>query len=103
VADLAQAHILAMRAIDEKSRVYNLGIGQGFSVKQVIDAARKITGHAIPTKMGARRPGDPAVLIAGSEKIRRELDWKPRFTNLDDIVQSAWNWHQKHPQGYGKS
>jgi UDP-glucose 4-epimerase len=100
ISDLAQAHILAMNAIDEKSRVYNLGNGQGFSVKQVVETARKITGHAIPVKMGARRPGDPAVLIAGSQKIRQELNWQPRFPSLHDIVQSAWNWHQKHPHGY---
>jgi UDP-glucose 4-epimerase len=101
VADLAQAHILAMKAIDQKSRVYNLGNGQGFSVKQVIETARKITGHAILVKMGPRRPGDPAVLIASSQKIRQELNWQPRFAGLDEIVQSAWMWHQKHPHGYG--
>ncbi|MGH9809308.1 MAG: UDP-glucose 4-epimerase GalE, partial [Terriglobia bacterium] len=103
VVDLAQAHILAMKAIDQKSRVYNLGNGQGFSVKQVIDTACKITGHAIPTKAGARRPGDPAVLIAGSQKIRQELNWQPRFPGLDEIVQSAWDWHKSHPQGYSDS
>jgi UDP-glucose 4-epimerase len=100
VVDLAQAHILAMKAIGEKSCIYNLGNGQGFSVKQVIETARKITGHPIPTKMGSRRAGDPAVLIAGSQKIRRELNWQPRFANLDQIVESAWKWHQKHPHGY---
>src|SRR5437868_12559019 len=85
VIDLAQAHILALSAINEKSCVYNLGNGQGFSVKQLIETARKITGHPIPTKMGTRRASDPAVLIAGSQKIRRELNWQPRFANLDQI------------------
>jgi UDP-glucose 4-epimerase len=103
VSDLAQAHILAMKAIDQQSRVYNLGNGQGFSVKQVIETARKISGHAIPTKAGPRRPGDPAVLIAGSQKIRQELKWQPRFPGLVEIVQSAWDWHRKHPHGYGDS
>ncbi|HZZ26631.1 MAG TPA: UDP-glucose 4-epimerase GalE [Pirellulales bacterium] len=100
VADLAQAHILAMKAIDQKSRVYNLGNGQGFSVKQVIETARKITGHAIPVQNGARRPGDPAVLIASSEKIRKELNWQPKYPELHSIIESAWNWHKKNPHGY---
>jgi UDP-glucose 4-epimerase len=100
VSDLAEAHILAMNALDGGSRTYNLGNGQGFSVKQVVEAARKITGHAIPTKMGPRRAGDPPILIAGSEKIRQELGWKPKYPKLEDIVQSAWNWHQSHPHGY---
>ncbi len=102
VADLAQAHILAMKALAEKSRTYNLGNGKGFSVKQVIDAVRKITGHPIPAKMGPRRPGDPPTLIAGSEKIRRELGWSPKFPDIEQIIESAWNWHQKHPNGYRK-
>ena len=89
-----------MKALDQGSRTYNLGNGQGFSVKQVVEAARKITGHAIPTKMGPRRAGDPPILIAGSEKIRQELGWNPKCPKLDDIVQSAWNWHQSHPRGY---
>jgi UDP-glucose 4-epimerase len=100
VVDLAQAHILAMRAIDEKSRVYNLGNGQGFSVKQVVETARKITGHAIPVKQGTRRAGDPAVLIASSEKIRKELNWQPKFPDVQSIIESAWKWHKQHPNGY---
>lgn len=100
VLDLAQAHILALRALDNGSRTYNLGNGQGFSVKEVIEMARNITGHPIPTQVVARRPGDPAVLIASSDKIRRELGWDPKFTNLRDIIQSAWNWHQSHSHGY---
>jgi UDP-glucose 4-epimerase len=100
VADLAQAHILALKAIEQESRVYNLGNGKGFSVKEVVEAARKITGHSIPTKIGPRRAGDPPVLIASSDKIRRELNWQPKFADLVGIIESAWNWHQRHPRGY---
>lgn len=100
VLDLAQAHILALRALEDGSRVYNLGNGQGYTVRQVIDMARAVTGHAIPAVDGPRRPGDPAVLVAGSDKIRRELGWQPRHPKLRDIVQSAWDWHRAHPRGY---
>ena len=102
IVDLAQAHILALRALDQGSRTYNLGNGQGFSVKQVIDMARQITGHSIPAQITTRRPGDPAVLIASSDKIRRELGWQPRFPDLRTIVESAWQWHSSHPRGYGE-
>lgn len=102
VVDLAQAHILAMRALaDGESRKYNLGNGRGFSVKEVIETAREVTGHPIPAVIGARRPGDPAVLIASSETINHDLGWTPRYPNLRDIIQTAWDWHVKHPQGYG--
>jgi UDP-glucose 4-epimerase len=101
VLDLAQAHILALRAIDGGSRAYNLGNGQGFSIREVIDAARAITGRDIPTVDGPRRPGDPAVLIAGSTKIKQELGWQPHYPDLHDIVQTAWDWHRAHPHGYG--
>jgi UDP-glucose 4-epimerase len=100
VTDLAQAHILALRALDEGSRTYNLGNGQGYTVREVIEMARQVTGHPIPSVDGPRRPGDPPELVAGSGKIRRELGWRPRFADLRDIVQSAWNWHQTHPSGY---
>lgn len=100
VIDLAQAHILALRALDEGSRAYNLGNGQGFTVKEVIETARQVTGHPIPAEAGARRPGDPPVLIASSEKIRRELGWEPQYPDLRDIIASAWRWHQSHPGGY---
>lgn len=100
VIDLARAHILALEALDRGSRVYNLGNGRGFSVKQVIQTARKITGHPIPAEVGPRRPGDPPVLIASSEKIRRELGWQPEFPDLESIIASAWRWHQKYPDGY---
>jgi UDP-glucose 4-epimerase len=102
VVDLAQAHILALRALDGGSRTYNLGNGQGFSVKEVVEAARQITGHPIPTRVAARRPGDPAVLVASSEKIRRELGWAPRYADLHAIVASAWHWHSGHPTGYAQ-
>ncbi|TAK29861.1 MAG: UDP-glucose 4-epimerase GalE [Chloroflexota bacterium] len=102
VMDLAQAHILALQALTDGSRVYNLGNGRGFSVLEVVEMARQITGHPIPIVMGPRRPGDPAVLIASSDRIRAELGWNPRFPDLRDIIQTAWDWHVAHPNGYGK-
>jgi UDP-glucose 4-epimerase len=100
VIDLAQAHILALHALDQGSRQYNLGNGQGFSVKEVIEVAREVTGHPIPAEVTERRPGDPAVLIAGSETIREELGWTPQYPALRDIIETAWQWHQAHPHGY---
>lgn len=100
VIDLAQAHILALRALDQGSRTYNLGNGEGFTVKEIIETARQITGHPIPATVGPRRPGDPAVLIASSERIRRELGWQPRYPHPRDIIESAWRWHLAHPNGY---
>ena len=100
VIDLAQAHILALRALDSGSRTYNLGNGRGFSIQELIDVAREITGHPIPTRVVARRPGDPAILIASSEKIRRELGWQPQYPDLRAILESAWKWHVAHPNGY---
>jgi UDP-glucose 4-epimerase len=95
VADLAEAHLLAFGALADRPRlIYNLGNGQGFSVRQVIEAARRVTGHAIPVVEEPRRPGDPAVLVASSGRISEELGWKPRFSSLDEIVRSAWEWHQ---------
>jgi UDP-glucose-4-epimerase GalE len=103
VYDLAQAHILAMEAIEPgKGRVYNLGNGAGYSVREVIETARRVTGHRLPVKEGPRRAGDPPALVASSEKITRELGWKPRFPDLQAIVETAWRWHQSHPNGYGK-
>ena len=102
VVDLAQAHILAMRDLHNGSRKYNLGNGRGFSVKQVIETAREITGHPIPAEIGARRPGDPNILIASSETINHELGWKPIYPELKDIIQTAWDWHVKNPNGYPK-
>ena len=100
VSDLADAHLLAVKALERdaaaKSRlIFNLGNGQGFSVREVIESARRVTGHTIPAELHPRRPGDPAVLVAGSDKATRELGWKPRYTQLDDIVRTAWVWHQK--------
>ncbi|MBW3570833.1 MAG: UDP-glucose 4-epimerase GalE [Gemmatimonadetes bacterium] len=100
VADLADAHVRALRALDRGSRTYNLGNGRGFSVRQVIETCRAVTGHAIPAEVGPRRPGDPAVLVASSERIRAELGWAPRYGELRQIVESAWAWHSAHPHGY---
>jgi UDP-glucose 4-epimerase len=99
IIDLAQAHILALNAT--KSDFYNLGTGGGASVRQVIDSCRKVTGRKIDVLEKPRRPGDPPRLIASSEKISRELGWKPQFQSLDAIIESAWKWHQKFPRGYG--
>jgi UDP-glucose 4-epimerase len=101
VIDLAQAHILALQALDEGSRAYNLGNGQGFTVKEVVETCREVTGHPIPAEIGPRRPGDAATTIASSEKIRRELGWEPQYPDLRTIVEHAWNWHRTHPHGYG--
>ena len=97
VQDLAEAHLLALEALsDAKSRlIYNIGSGQGFSVLEVIESVRRVTGKPIPVEECDRRPGDPAVLVASSEKIKTELGWKPKFAELDQIVASAWEWHQK--------
>jgi len=101
VIDLARAHILALHALDNGSRIYNLGCGgAGYSVKQVIDVTRHVTGRELPLRIGPRRPGDPAVLIASPEKIKRELGWQPRFQDLNLIVDSAWRWLLAHTNGY---
>jgi UDP-glucose 4-epimerase len=104
ISDLASAHLLAFEklatATPPERLIYNLGNGRGFSVRQVIEAARRVTGQSIPALEGPRRAGDPAVLVASSEKIRRELHWQPKYTELEPIIQSAWNWRQQHPRGY---
>jgi UDP-glucose 4-epimerase len=103
IADLVSAHLLALNALASKDKlVYNVGSGNGFSVREVIEAARKATGHAIPTVETPRRPGDPARLVASSNKIKAELGWNPKHTNLQDILSSAWEWHKSHPRGYEK-
>jgi UDP-glucose 4-epimerase len=96
VSDLAQAHMLALDALlsDKDSAIYNLGNSRGYSVREVIDIARHITGHRIPAVESKPRPGDPAVLVADSAKIRNELGWQPKFENLENMIQSAWRWHQ---------
>lgn len=105
VSDLADAHILAVDRLrrEEASAIYNLGSGQGFSVKQVIDIARAVTERDIPVVYEARRSGDPAVLIASSERARQELGWEPKRDKLEDIIRSAWQWHLANPQGYAKA
>ena len=100
VIDLAQAHILTLRDLHNGSRKYNLGNGRGFSVQQIINTAREVTGHPIPAEIGPRRPGDPDILIASSETINHDLGWKPRYPELKQIIESAWKWHVAHPGGY---
>ncbi|PDO09267.1 MAG: UDP-glucose 4-epimerase GalE [Candidatus Reconcilbacillus cellulovorans] len=103
VDDLAEAHLLALDRLraGAGSGVYNLGTGRGYSVREIIETARRVTGHPIPAVVTARRPGDPAVLIASSEKARRELGWRPKRESVEDVVRSAWRWHRSHPDGYG--
>ena len=100
VTDLARAHIMALDVTRDRSAQYNLGNGLGFSVRQVVEAARRVTGHPIPTVDMARRPGDPPVLVAASELIQQDLGWQPRFPDIEAIIASAWAWHQAHPHGY---
>ncbi len=100
VSDLADAHLLALNALEtppaaESRLIFNLGNGRGFSVREVIESARRVTGHPIPAEIHPRRSGDPAVLVASSEKAIRELGWKPRYTQLDEIIRTAWIWHRK--------
>lgn len=104
VSDLVAAHRLALDALDARPRqIYNLGNGAGYSVREVIEAARRVTGHPIPTETDPRRPGDASHLVASSEKIRRDLGWQPAHPHLDDILASAWEWHRTHPRGYTES
>jgi UDP-glucose 4-epimerase len=101
VSDLAAAHLLVLEALRQTDKlIYNLGNGRGFSVLEVIEVVRRVTGHAIPAREVERRPGDPAVLVAGSDKIKRELHWQPQFSGLEAIVRSAWDWRRAHPEGY---
>jgi UDP-glucose 4-epimerase len=104
VSDLAEAHLLALYALElpeavDHRLIFNLGNGRGFSVREVIESARRVTGHPIPAEVEPRRAGDPAVLVASSEKAMLELGWRPKYTELDEIVRTAWAWHQKR---YGK-
>ncbi|MDE2952042.1 MAG: UDP-glucose 4-epimerase GalE [Chloroflexota bacterium] len=101
VLDLARAHILALEALEDgASTVYNLGSGSGYSVREVIESARQVTGQAIPVNEAPRRAGDLPVLVADSDKIGRELGWETQYNNLETIIQTAWNWHRRHPHGY---
>lgn len=102
VLDLAAAHVLAMEAMDERPvQVYNLSTGRGHSVREVIDTVQDVTGLKAPTQMGARREGDPPALVGSHEKARAELGWAPRMPALRQIVETAWRWHESHPDGYG--
>jgi len=101
VEDLAEAHLLALERLEPgKELRYNLGIGRGYSVREVIRTVEEVTGKKVPVKEGPRREGDPPVLVAASEKIQSDLRWQPRYTELRPIVETAWNWHSKHPRGY---
>jgi len=102
VLDLASAHVLAMEALDERAPlIYNLSTGCGHSVREVIDAVGEVTGLKVPVVEGARRPGDAPILVGNSERIRRELGWQPQFRGLKEIVETAWEWHRSHPEGFG--
>jgi UDP-glucose 4-epimerase len=101
IADLIQAHLLALKALERGDRlIYNVGTGAGYSVRQVIEVAREVTGHPIPAREAARRPGDPPRLVASAARIQDELGWQPKYSSLTEIVQSAWDWHRRHPRGY---
>lgn len=102
VNDLAQARILAMKYLRDgnDSNIFNLGNGVGFTVKEVVETARKVTGHPIPAKEEPRRAGDPSMLIASSAKAREVLGWNPQYADLETIIDTAWNWHKSHPNGY---
>jgi UDP-glucose-4-epimerase GalE len=104
VEDLADAHVLAIEAIQPgQGMTYNVGTGRGFSVRDVVEACRRVTGHPIPIVEKPRRAGDPPALVASSDAIRRDLGWSPKFTEVEPIVASAWAWHRRHPHGYGAS
>lgn len=101
VVDIAEAHVKALAAIDRVSgEAFNVGSSRGYSNREVLETARRVTGHAIPSIEAPRRPGDPAVLVANGEKLRKTLGWTPRYSELETIVQSAWDWKKRHPRGY---
>lgn len=104
VEDLVDAHLLALNYLQNggQSNIFNLGSSQGFSVKEIVETAKEVTGIDIPVKIGERRPGDPSTLIASSEKARKLLGWNPTRTSIHQIISNAWNWHQHHPNGYQK-
>jgi len=102
VSDLAIAHVLALDLLEQKSDVYNLGVGTGHSVAEVIETAKRVTNRPIPTIVSPRRVGDPPILVASSEKIARELGWKPLCSDLEQLIESAWRWYLSHPNGYDK-
>ncbi len=100
IEDLTEAHLLALRSLGESSPHYNLGNGRGYSVREVIETARKVTGRDIEVRESARRPGDPAALVASSDRIVAELSWQRRHPELEEIIATAWEWHRLHPRGY---
>ncbi|MCA9214061.1 MAG: UDP-glucose 4-epimerase, partial [Planctomycetales bacterium] len=101
VEDLATAHLKALELLEPgKGLKLNLGTGTGTSVREVIDACRKVTGHPIPEVIGERRPGDPPELVADSSLAKKTLNWQPQYTSIESIVETAWNWHKDHPNGY---
>jgi UDP-glucose 4-epimerase len=101
VSDIADAHVMALANVDRiGARIYNLGNGKGYSNAQVIEIVQAVTGQKINVLPRPRRPGDPAVLVASSERIQKELGWQPRYTELRGMVESAWMWRQSHPHGY---
>jgi UDP-glucose 4-epimerase len=100
VCDLADAHVRVLDKLARESCRYNLGNGKGYSVKEVIEMARKVTGEKIDVRLGQRRPGDPPTLVASSDRIRKELGWQPRFADLESIVRTAWEWRRRHHNGY---
>ena len=103
ISDLASAHLAALKQLSPGSGIcLNLGTGRGYSVREVIDACRKVTGHEIPAIVGERRPGDPAELIADATRAREQLNWEPQYNDIESIVATAWRWHESHPEGYGK-
>ncbi|MEP7273742.1 MAG: UDP-glucose 4-epimerase GalE [Acidobacteriota bacterium] len=101
VSDLAEAHLVSLLALEKGSRIFNLGYGAGYSVQEVVEMARQVTGRQILTEGAPRRPGDPPILIASADRAMSELGWQPRHSELDVIIQSAWRWHEEHPEGYG--
>ena len=102
ITDLVRAHVAALEALEEGvSHVYSIGSGTGHTVKEVLETARAVSGRDIACTMGERRPGDPPVLVASSQRIERELGWRAEHTDLAEIVRSAWNWHNTHPNGFG--
>ncbi|HEX2475898.1 MAG TPA: NAD-dependent epimerase/dehydratase family protein, partial [Lacipirellulaceae bacterium] len=102
VCDLSDAHIRVLDTLDEGSCRYNVGIGRGYSVREVLESVRRVTADPLPTRIGPRRPGDPPVLVAAPDRIISELGWNPKFPDLDQIVGTAWKWRAAHPNGFAK-
>jgi len=104
VLDIAEAHLLALAQLPRVSgQAFNVGNSRGYSVKEVLEVVRRVTGKTIPSKITARRPGDPAVLVASADKIRRDLAWEPRLSTLESVVETAWAWRKRFPEGYSQA